>query len=386
MKKTILIMVLVSLVFLVLTGTANPNKDELWKLRQLSKDPNSLVVMTRNVYVGGYIDRIMQEPNPSLIPFRVAESFQEVLLNNFYYRAEAIADEISSGQPHLVGLQEISTMYRQSPGDYLFGNPNQANDLVFDYLQILMDALAARGLEYEVSGIILNFDIEMPMFAGTNPYDLSHYDDMRLLDFDVVLNRKDVAVSNVTEQNYQYFIPFSGIPIKRGFVALDAGVGHKMYKFVSTHLESADVPIGDSTIRRLQAEELMGYLSNVTLPIIVVGDLNTEAPDGAAYQDFMANGYIDAWTRNLTRPEIPGFTFGHEPLLRNNEVNLTKRIDLILVKSHVDENGVHNIGPVFAYVVGDELSDRILFPDETYVWPSDHAGVIALLRIPVLGN
>jgi hypothetical protein len=386
MKKIILIMALVSMISIVFLSAAHPSNVELWKLRQLSKDPNSVVVMTRNVYVGGYIDRIMQATNPNQIPFLVAQSFQEVLSTNFYCRAEALADEILRGQPHLVGLQEISTMYRQSPGDYLFGNPFQANNLLFDYLQILMDALAARGLEYEVSGVILNFDIEMPMFVGPDPYNPLHYDDVRLLDFDVVLNRKDVAVSNVTEQNYQYFIPFDGIPIKRGFVALDAGVGHKMYKFVSTHFESADVVMGDSTIRRLQAEELMDFLSIAALPVIVVGDLNTEAPDGAAYQDFMAHGYIDAWTRNLVQPEIPGFTFGHAPDLRNTELNLTKRLDLILVKSRVGTRGNHNIGPVFAYVVGDELSDRILFPDGTYVWPSDHAGVLALLRIPVLGN
>ncbi len=57
-----------------------------------------------------------------------------------------------------------------------------------------------------------------------------------------------------------------------------------------------------------------------------------------------------------------------------------------MVKSHVGINGLHNIGPVFACVIGDELDDRILNPnDGTLLWPSDHAGVVALLRIPVLG-
>jgi hypothetical protein len=367
---------------MVFTTTAKSDKDELWKLRQLSQDPNSLVVMTRNVYVGGYIDRVIQATNPDEIPFLVAQSFQEVVSTNFYYRAEALADEILRGQPHLIGLQEISTIYRQSPGDYLFGNPFPATELVFDYLQILMDAIAARGLEYEVKGVILNFDIEMPMFVGPDPYDPACYDDVRLLDFDVVLARKDVYVMNIIEQNYSVFISFAGIPIKRGFIALDAIVGHKIYKFVNTHFESESVDV-----RRLQAEELMSvYLSGVTLPLIVVGDLNTEATWGITYQDFIADGYIDAWTRNLVQPEIIGLTNPHAWDLRNTSVNFTKRIDLIMVKSHVGENGIHNIGPVFAYVVGDELADRILFPDGTYVWPSDHAGVIALLRIPVKGN
>lgn len=382
MKKQIPLIVLVCLVFVIFTGTAKPNQNELWKIRQLSQDPNSLVVMTRNVYVGGYIDRILQAPTPELIPFLVAESFMEVVSTNFYLRAEALADEIMQGQPHLIGLQEISTLYRQSPGDYLWGGNTPATDLVYDYLQILMDAIAARGLEYEVKGVILNFDIEMPMFVGPDPYNPFDYDDVRLLDFDVVLARKDVYVTNVTEQNYSDYITFAGNTIKRGFITLDAMVGHKWYKFVNTHLESESM-----YIRRLQAEELMSvYLSSVTFPIIVVGDLNTEATYGITYQDFIADGYIDAWTRNLVQPAIPGLTNPHAWDLRNTEVNFTKRIDLIMVKSHVGENGIHNIGPVFAYVVGDELSDRIQFPDGTLVWPSDHAGVIALLRIPITGN
>ena len=382
MKKRIPLIMLVCLVLVIFTGTAKSNQDELWKIRQLSLDPNSLVVMTRNVYVGGYIDRILQAPSPELIPFLVAESFLEVVSTNFYLRAEALADEIIEGQPHLIGLQEISTLYRQSPGDYLLGGTTSATDLVFDYLQILMDAITTRGLEYEVKGVILNFDIEMPMFVGPDPYNPFDYDDVRLLDFDVVLARKDVYVTNVTEQNYSDYITFAGNTIKRGFIALDVMVGHKWYKFVNTHLESESM-----YIRRLQAEELMSvYLIGVTLPIIVVGDLNTEATNGITYQDFIADGYVDAWTRNLVQPEIPGLTNPHAWDLRNTEVNFTKRIDLIMVKSHVGEDGIQNIGPVIAYVVGDELADRIPFPDGTLVWPSDHAGVIALLRIPITGN
>ena len=60
-----------------------------------------------------------------------------------------------------------------------------------------------------------------------------------------------------------------------------------------------------------------------------------------------------------------------------------------MVRSNVGTNGIHNIGPVFAYVVGDELNDRFYFAYDglnPWLWPSDHAGVVALLRIPVLGK
>ena len=40
------------------------------------------------------------------------------------------------------------------------------------------------------------------------------------------------------------------------------------------------------------------------------------------------------------------------------------------------------IGPVSAFVVGDELDDRILTPLLELLWPSDHAGVVAELQLP----
>jgi hypothetical protein len=96
------------------------------------------------------------------------------------------------------------------------------------------------------------------------------------------------------------------------------------------------------------------------------------------------NGYVDAWTRNLVRPRIPGYTSGHDSNLRNVTVDLDERIDLIMIRTRWSANGLPIIGPVFSYVIGDELGDRLLFPDGTLIWPSDHAGVVALLHIPIL--
>lgn len=242
-----------------------------------------------------------------------------------------------------------------------------------------MTALANRGLDYYVVGIIQNADVEVPMIVDfTPPF---AFDDVRLTDYDVVLARGDVITDNVVEKNYAalYFDP--PIIIPRGYVAVDATVGHKTYRFVNTHLE----PFGVG-IQQAQAAELLADLQYETLPIILVGDLNTEAPAGDTYQMLLNNNYVDAWTRNNVRPRIPGYTSNHDSNLRNVVIDLDERIDLIMVKSHVGMNGIHNIGPVFAYVVGDELGDRFLFPDGSLMWPSDHAGVVALLHIPVLGK
>jgi endonuclease/exonuclease/phosphatase family metal-dependent hydrolase len=371
-------------IFLVLSfaGLAKkPPQDDLWMLRLLSKNPNSVLVMTRNIYVGGDVDRVIEEPDFNQVPVRVAETFAEVMSTDFNYRVGALADEIEKARPHLVGLQEVSLVRYQSPGNFSDGYyfPD-ADTVLWDYLKILTTELENRGLDYDVAGIVQNADVEVPMIVSFIPP--FAFDDVRLTDFDVVLARKDVVTGNVVQKNYADLIYSPPIIISRGYVALDATVGHKTYRFVNTHLEPAD-----PAIQAAQAAELIADLESETLPIILVGDLNTPAPTGDTYQTLLFNGYVDAWTQNLVRPRIPGYTSGHDSNLRNATVDLDERIDLIMVKSRWSAYGLPIIGPVFAYVVGDELEDRLIFPpDGSLIWPSDHAGVVALLHIPIPGK
>jgi hypothetical protein len=379
MKKGAIVFFAVFLVFSLAALADKPSQDDLRMLRHLGENPNSVLVMTRNIYVGGNVDRVIEETDPNQVPLRVLETFAEVMSTDFNYRAQALADEIEQAQPHLIGIQEISLIRYQSPGDFFVDPLPNATYVVWDYLDILMQALEDRELDYEVAGIIQNADVELPMIVSfIPPY---AFDDVRLTDFDVVLVRKDVAIDNVVEKNYAAMINFPPIIIPRGYVALDATVGHKTYRFVNTHLEPF-IP----AVQALQAAELMGDLASETLPIILVGDLNTQAPDGATYQTLLFNGFVDAWTENQVRPKIPGYTSGFDSDLRNETVDLDERIDLIMVKNHWVANGLPNIGPVFAYVVGDELGDRVFFPPDDLIWPSDHAGVVALLHIPIPGK
>jgi endonuclease/exonuclease/phosphatase family metal-dependent hydrolase len=378
MKKRVFIFLGIFLAFSLSALADKPSQDDLRMLRHLGENPNSVLVMTRNIYVGGDVDRVIAEEDPNKVPERVAETFAEVMLTDFNYRAQALADEIEQAQPHLIGLQEVSLVRYQTGSDFFIDPSPNATDVLWDYLDILMDALESRGLHYYVAGFIQNADVEVPMIVSPIP----SFDDVRLTDFDVVLARKDVVTANVVEKNYAAMIYSPPIIIPRGYVALDATVGHKTYRFVNTHLEPF-IP----AIQTLQAAELIGDLASETLPIILVGDLNTPAPTGDTYKTLLFNGYVDAWTENQVRPRIPGYTSGFDSNLRNATVDLDERIDLIMVNSHWSAKGLPNIGPVFAYVVGDELADRLLFPpDGSLIWPSDHAGVVALLHIPIPGK
>ena len=63
-----------------------------------------------------------------------------------------------------------------------------------------------------------------------------------------------------------------------------------------------------------QAQELLEALADEKKPVIVVGDLNTPAPNGETYEEFVseAEGFVDVWTHNLKKGEGEGFTFQHD--------------------------------------------------------------------------
>lgn len=369
MKKKILILLAVGVGLIFIGWGEQAQSAGLSHIFKWSWSRGEVTVMTRNIYVGTDVDMVLKAENPEQIPFLVADAYDMFLSTNFPERAEALAKEIACWRPHLVGLQEVSVVWRLSFSD---GEPTYE---VYNYLEILLEKLETRRLNYVVQGMIQNADVVMPMVN----YETGELDFVGLTDFDVVLARKDVKISNVMAANYvaRLSYPDIGIEVLRGYVAVDAKVGRKTYRFVNTHLEPDNLEV-----RNEQAQELVEVLQNETPPVILVGDLNTPAPYGETYQYMLSQDFVDVWTRNLVRFNRDGFTAGQEPDLMNVESKLDKRIDFIFVRSNVGIRGRQNIGPVFAFVVGDEQRDRT----PSGLWPSDHAGVVACLRIPVLGR
>ena len=332
---------------------------------------DDLIIMTRNIYVGADVDAVLAAPMEQ-VPLKVAEAYQMLFATNFNERAATLADEIKRNRPHLVGLQEVSTIRMQAPGDLISGGTTPATEVVFDYLAILMAALRARGLHYNVAGIIQNADVEVPMVVSPVP----EFNDVRLTDYDVVLVRHDVRVSQVVQANYQarLIVPSMGVEIPRGYVALTARFGKKSVRFVSTHLEPAPIP-DLLPIQQAQAGEFMALLAHENLPVILVGDLNTQAETGATYQYLAAQGFADAWLKRSNRGETQGNTCCHAYDLRNVTIALDQRIDFILLKTAQHQRaGDFDFGRV--QVLGDELSERTA----SGMWPSDHAGVVARMH------
>ena len=327
-------------------------------------DTEPLTVMTYNVYVGADMLPLLGVTNILEVPGGVAGLYDKVIASDFPGRAAGIANAIKTHQPHLIGLQEISLIRMQSPGDRLAGG-EPAEEVVLDFLEILMDALQAEGLNYSVAAKVENFDIEMPLSAEGS---FTEYDDVRLTDYDVILARDDVVVSRPTQMSYtaMFSVEELFVSVLRGYVAVDATVAGVTYRVVNTHLEAFEESGTTATVRVSQTEELVASLRDETLPMILLGDFNTAAPDGAAYKILLDAGYVDVWQMDS---EGTGNTCCQPGELKNEESLLSVRIDQIFVRNL-------ELSPsIMTHTVGDKSADRLSIG----LWPSDHAGVVAYL-------
>lgn len=359
-----------------------------------------LNVMTQNLYVGANLFQIL-DGAPEDVPINAAKIFGDIQLTDFQQRAESIADLVMENEPHLIGLQEVSLIRTQCPDDIVFPpndpTPN-ATDVYADYLQILLDALAARGLDYEVAASVENADVELPVFnlgLLDCPYPLF---DARLTDYDVTLRRSDVDVKLAMSGNYQanFPVPTPAGPIvfTRGYNIVDVGVEGRSYRFVNTHLEVNGNPFANG-FQFAQAYELTQILNGMAGTfgdeiLVVVGDFNSDPGDGplvdcmqpptfdtlglcpTPYAVMTANGYTDTWLVRNGSPE-PGFTCCQDDLLMNAVSWLDQRIDHVWVRPPLSgAQGPHFLRAVHAEVVGDRQEDRTI----DGLWPSDHAGVV----------
>ena len=318
-----------------------------------------LTVMTYNVYVGANMDELIETTNILEVPAKVANIYAQFGATDFPGRAAGIAALIKTHRPHIIGLQEISLIRRQSPGDRLTGG-EPAEEVVLDFLEILMGALQAEGLNYQVAAKVQNFDVEMPMSADGS---FTEYEDIRLTDFDVILTRDDVTFSRPTAVNYMNIFSVEALflEVQRGYVAIDATVSGITYRVVNTHLESL---VED--VRVAQMKELITDFNSETLPIIMLGDFNTLAPDGTAYQLLLSAGYVDVWQ---TDAEGIGYTCCQADALQNEVSEHYKRIDQIFIRNL----------PLPASVMTDTVGDKPSERSASGLWPSNHAGVVAHL-------
>jgi hypothetical protein len=211
------------------------------------------------------------------------------------------------------------------------------------------------------------------VYTGAAPFP---FDDVRFTDREVILARTDVAVSNPQGAVFAARLDLSiggpgGPPLsqQRAWASIDATVSAYTFRFISTHLEVQAV----APIQVMQGAELIAVASASPLPVIVVGDFNSAA-DGTqtpTYAHIVDAGFQDVWNR-LGQP---GYTCCHAEDLLNIAPELDQRLDVIFIRGFTTEPQ----GSIGAHVqlVGDKPADRL----PSGLWPADHAGVVASLRL-----
>jgi endonuclease/exonuclease/phosphatase family metal-dependent hydrolase len=337
-------------------------------------------VMTRNLYLGAELTPVLTAlatGNNAAIVVAATQTWTAVQATRPEERMGAIADEIIAADADVVGLQEVTTWttFAYNPLTGAVSNPT----LAYDFLDLLLDALADRGAAYrEVAGATAhNFSSPpIPILAG--PTATFPTRAVRLADRDVIIARGDVGASNARTGTYQNIVSFpfgtSTLPVARGWGSADVRVGKATFRFVNSHLEAFGIPGVDAEqVRVAQVGELLAAQAVVaaqagTLPVVYVGDYNSRAPDAPAYARLLAGVGSDAWPRN--HPGDPGFTCCLGATLTDPDNPLTNRIDLILFDDDVKAPR--------ATIVGDDPADMTA----SGLWPSDHAGVVARLVVP----
>jgi endonuclease/exonuclease/phosphatase family metal-dependent hydrolase len=320
-----------------------------------------VTVMTQNLYLGTDLNPIFGAPSLPALFAAVGAGWAQVQSNDFRARAQAIADQIAAAQPDLVGLQEAELYRTDVPSD---GSATPAETVAYDFIQLLMGALAQRGLTYKPVAVFNGTDVELP--AGLPPTL-----DVRFSDRVTMLGRTDektadLKLSNPQAGTYQTALTIptvaGTITAPRGWVSVDVKIRGESFRIVDTHLEAFS-PL----VRNPQAGELLAGPADTELPVVAVGDFNSgPGTDRGAYNILVAGGFSDAW------PSLNGvgWTCCHPADLHNPSPALTKRVDLVLTRG--------GFQTVSAEVVGEEPGDRTA----SGLWPSDHAGVVATLRLP----
>ena len=331
-------------------------------------------VMTQNVYLGADLGPVVaavtaatQNPSPqsfAALMRAAANTFRALDRTDFAARARALAKEIGDTGPYLVGLQEVA-LWRTGP----FNNPAVETSVRYDFLTLLLNALAARGLHYAPVSVEQESDFgNVPV--GQADDGTSYFVDGRLTDRDVILARTDLppsvfSTSNAMGANYTHRLVLGVIPQVHGWASVDALLpGHRALRFVTTHLE----PFSEATRVAETAELLTGPALATSLPVVLAGDLNSDPNDpgaAGAYNALLAAGFGDSGNASPTCCHDPDL-LANDPLTGD----FTKRIDHILTRPGLG-------GLLSAALLGADPADRVASVFGELLWPSDHAGLRA---------
>jgi endonuclease/exonuclease/phosphatase family metal-dependent hydrolase len=361
----------------------------------------SVTVMSRNIYLGADVGRALELiPN---LPAAAQYMWDQVKQTDFSKRAKILATEIKQSSPDVIGLQEATIWYCKK-------YPWSKKVEVFNFTEQLLDALDGRYELASKDGIrALNpgFSINpIPFLTKVNDEQTfkevfgSSSAACGFETGDALLVKKSDNLEVIEAGNSEYEASYSIVPtimtIYRGYSWADIKVKGVPTRFVTTHLESLwdDNKVPNSA---KQAMQLVNDLSNTKMPVIVMGDFNSDPRDPRskdqpnpgeqpiqsqacqanaitcnAYLIMSQAGYKDAGPDSL---DPKNYTWGMNALLTGAD---TKR--LVAAKSMGNEYGfTDRLDYIFSKNGTESVASEIIGTQGEY--GSDHAGVVATIAL-----
>jgi endonuclease/exonuclease/phosphatase family metal-dependent hydrolase len=310
-----------------------------------------LKIMTRNLDAGTDLNLIFVYPD---LATGATATLNQVNSTDPRGRAARLADEIRVTQPDFIGLQEATEWRTGTCG---------STAVLYDQLQMVLDALAARNMYYTKAAVQIFPTIEAPLLT---PGQCLSFTDRNALLVRTDLRPTGIEVSNVQVAQFQYFLDLTplGLPkIYHGYISADVKAGSDTFRLVTTHLESTYFFDPTGNLQAAQAGELIAALNTTDMPVVLFGDFNSNAEAGPEQTPTVgmltAAGFTDTWREFY--PAGTGFTW---PLyfedLASGPAFPNERIDLIFTRGaralKVEETG-------------------LVVPNA-----SDHAGVVAMVQ------
>ena len=361
-------------------ATATPIGASAGSAASLGADKR-LTVASWNLYLGAELGPVLRAGSEAVLRAASAAAWAMVVKNDFHVRAGAVADQIAEAPPELIGLQEAYTWrYGEATAT---GEPPETMPVVYDYVESLIAELAARGMRYRVAASLPLSDLDAPVIRSLEPFALAY---VRGTDHEVILAREDVQTlkpeAHVFPDDHLLHVSVLGrsLEVKRGWVGVQAKQQEGQWvRFASTHLEAYH-----PFYRALQAADLAAELAGTPRPVVLVGDLNSDpldptevddVPNALAYETLVGSGLLDAWL--ALHPGEPGDTSPFPEDLTDPSITLDERIDHVLFRGALT--------PTAMGVLGTAPSSRAcgvnLAGATVCLWPSDHAGLSATLRV-----
>lgn len=352
--------------------------------------PAKVKVMTRNLYLGADLSPGTNAKSLQELVNGAGQILNQVDANNFPVRAKGLANEIRTTAPDVVGLQEVA-LWRTEPCDQN-PLPPKATTVRYDYVASLMKEINKGKTLYRVAVVKPEFDFEV--WANTDGNEQTSGPNCpmgseingRLTMRDAILVRKGVKVASPGSGTFETLLRVKpagvNIDVTRGWASIDGTVHGKKLHFVNAHFEAfdnspsgnstnSDETVGNGEIREAQAKELVSGPGRSKLPVIALGDFNSDVKtevkkgDGLAYRALLMGGFVERSTYNplgcCLNADILTASGGGKPGDFDHKVD------------HVMTNKPKKVKLLSSTITG-------LSPVNGF-WDSDHAGVLSVLRV-----